>query len=91
MTLREEALELINRLPDKVMEDIVRVLKKKDNDPKTWETPEQQKEREARELAERREAFRWLEEMRKTKPLLIPENYEEVYADAMAEKFGLAK
>ena len=74
MTLREEALELINRLPDKVMEDIVRVLKKKDNDPKTWETPEQQKEREARELAERREAFRWLEEMRKTKPLLIPEN-----------------
>ena len=91
MTLREEALELINRLPDKVMEDIVRVLKKKDNDPKTWETPEQQKEREARELAERREAFRWLEEMRKTKPLLIPENYEEVYADAMAEKYGVAK
>ena len=91
MTPREEAYALLEKLPDKVMEDIVQTLKKKDDDPLTWETPEQQKEREARELEKRREALRWLEEMRKKKPLLIPENYEEVYADAMAEKYGLMK
>ncbi|MBQ7593768.1 MAG: hypothetical protein IJU48_05385 [Synergistaceae bacterium] len=91
MTLKEEAYALIDKLPDKVMEDVLRSLKEKDNDPRTWETPEQEKEREARELEERREAFRWMEEMRKKKPLLIPENYEEVYADVMAEKYGLVK
>ena len=91
MTLREEALELINKLPDKVMGDVVTLLKKKDADPITWETPEQEKEREARESKERWEAFLWLEHMRKTQPLIIPENYEEVYADAMAEKYGVAK
>ena len=91
MTLREEALELINRLPDKVMEDIVRVLKKKDNDPKTWETPEQEQKRKAREREESMQAFRELQEMIRTRPLQIPENYEEVYAEAMAEKYGVAK
>ena len=91
MTLKEEAIALINKLPDKVMGDIVSVLKKKDADPITWETPEQAKEREARELAERLEAFQWLEHMRKTQPLIIPENYEEVYAEGLAEKYGVAK
>ncbi|MBQ9573819.1 MAG: hypothetical protein IJR27_00885, partial [Synergistaceae bacterium] len=90
-TLKEEAYALIDKLPEKVMADVVQALKKTDNDPKTWETPEQEKEREARELAERWEAYLWMEEMRKKKPLLIPENYEEAYADALAEKYGLAK
>ncbi len=91
MTLKEEACALIEKLPDKVMADVLKGIKETADDPKTWETPEQQKEREARELAERREAFMWLEKMRKTKPLLIPENYEEVYAEGMAEKYGLVK
>ena len=91
MTPREEAYALIDKLPDKVMEDIVQVLKKKDNDPKTWETPEQEKARKAREREESMQAFRELEEMILTRPLQIPENYEEVYADALAEKYGVAK
>ena len=91
MTLKEEAYALIDKLPDKVMEDVLKSLKEKDNDPRTWETPEQEKEREEREQEERMEALRWLQEMRKKKPLLIPENYEEVYADVMAEKYGLVK
>ncbi|MBR1657921.1 MAG: hypothetical protein IJ697_05590 [Synergistaceae bacterium] len=91
MTLKEEAYALIDKLPEKVMADIVQALKKTDNDPLTWETPEQEAARKAREREEKMEALRWLQEMRKTKPLLIPENYEEVYADAMAEKYGLVK
>ena len=91
MTLKEEAYALIDKLPDKVMADIVNVLKKKDEDPKTWETPEQEKEREAREREESMNAFRELQEMIRTRPLRIPENYEEVYADVMAEKYGLVK
>ena len=91
MTPREEALELIGKLPDKVMGDIVNVLKKKDEDPKTWETPEEEAARKEKESKERWEAFLWLEHMRKTQPLQIPENYEEVYADALVEKYGVAK
>ena len=91
MTLKEEAHAFIDKLPDKVMEDIVQLLRKKDEDPITWETPEQEAARKAKELEERREAFRWLEYMRKNHPLQIPENYEEVYAEAIAEKYGMAK
>lgn len=91
MTQKEEVLELINKLPDKVMGDILQVLKKTDEDPKTWETPEQEAARKEKERVEKWEAFLWLEHMRKTNPLIIPENYEEVYADAMLEKYGLAK
>ena len=69
----------------------MQVLKKKDNDPKTWETPEQEKARKAREREESMQAFRELEEMIRTRPLQIPDNYEEVYADALAEKYGVAK
>ena len=91
MTLKEEAYALIDKLPDKVMGDILQVLKKKDEDPKTWETPEQEKARKAREREESIRAFRKLEEMIRTSPLQIPENYEEVYADALVEKYGVAK
>ena len=91
MTLKEEAYALIDKLPEKVMADIVQALKKTDNDPLTWETPEQEAARKAREREEKMEALRWMEEMRKKKPLLIPENYEEAYTDAIMEKFGLAK
>ncbi len=91
MTLKEEAYELINKLPDKVMADVVKSLKVKANDPRTWETPEQERDREARELEERRKAFRKLQEMIRTNPLRIPENYEEVYAEGMARKYGLVK
>ena len=91
MTLKEEAYAIIDKLPEKVMEEVVQSLKKTEENPLTWETPEQQKEREARELAEKREAFLWMEEMRKKRPLLIPENYEEAYTDAIMEKYGLAK
>ena len=91
MTLKEEAYALIDKLPEKVMADVVQALKKTDNDPITWETPEQEQARKAREREESMEAFRWMEEMKKKRPLLIPENYEEAYADALAEKYGLAK
>lgn len=45
MTLKEEAYAIIDRLPDKVMGDILRELKQKADDPRTWETPEQERER----------------------------------------------
>ena len=91
MTLKEEAYAIIDKLPDKVMEDVLKALKKTEANPRTWETPEQEQAREAKELEKRREAFRWLNEMIRTQPLQIPENYEEVYAEAMAEKYGVAK
>lgn len=91
MTLKEEAYAIIDKLPDKVMEDVLKALKKTEANPRTWETPEQEQAREAKELEERREALRWLKEMIRTQPLEIPENYEEVYAEAMAEKYGVAK
>ena len=91
MTLKEEAYALIDKLPEKVMADIVQALKKTDNDPLTWETPEQEAARKAREREESMQAFRELQEMIRTRPLQIPENYEEVYAEAMAEKYGVAK
>ena len=88
MTQREEAMALLGRLPDKVMGDILQVLRKKDEDPKTWETPEQEKARKEREREESMKAFRELEEMIRQHPWQVPENYEEVYADAMVEKYG---
>ena len=91
MTLKEEAYALIDKLPEKVMADIVQALKKTDNDPLTWETPEQEAARKAKEREESMQAFLWMEEMKKKKPLLIPENYEEAYTDAIVEKYGLAK
>lgn len=91
MTLKEEAYALIDKLPEKVMADVVKALRKTDDDPKTWETPEQEQARKARECEESMQAFRELQDMIRTSPLNIPENYEEVYADAMAEKYGLAK
>ena len=89
MTLKEEAYALIDKLPDKVMEDVLRSLKHKANDPRTWETPEQERARKAREREESMQAFRELQEMIRTRPLRIPENYEEEYADAMAKKYGM--
>ena len=98
MTLKEEAYAIIDKLPDKVMEDVLKALKKTEENPRTWETPEQEQAREAKELEERREAFLRLEEirkeiqaMRKKDPSLIPDDYEEAYADALAEKYGVAK
>ncbi|MBQ3395517.1 MAG: hypothetical protein IJG34_06140 [Synergistaceae bacterium] len=91
MTLKEEAYALIEKLPDKVMGDVLKGIKKTADDPKTWETPEQEQARLAREREESMQAFRELQEMIRTRPLRIPENYEEVYADAMAEKYGLVK
>ncbi len=91
MTLKEEAYALIEKLPDKVMADVLSTLKKTADDPKTWETPEEEQARLAREREDSMEAFRWMEEMRKKRPLLIPENYEEAYTDAIMEKYGLAK
>ena len=77
MTLKEEAYAIIDKLPDKVMGDVLKEIKKTADDPKTWETPEQEQARLAREREESMEAFRWMEEMRKKRPILIPENYEE--------------
>ena len=98
MTLKEEAYAIIDRLPEKVMGDVLQVLKKTDENPRTWETPEQEQAREAKELEEKWEAFLRLEEirkeiqaMRKKNPSLIPDDYEEAYADAIAEKYGVAK
>ncbi len=98
MTLKEEAYAIIDKLPDKVMADIVKGLKETADNPLTWETPEQEAARKAKELEERREALRWLQDMRekiremsKEDPTLIPDNYEEAYADALAEKYGVAK
>ena len=98
MTLKEEAYAIIDRLPEKVMGDVLQVLKKTDENPRTWETPEQEQAREAKELEEKWKAFLRLEEirkeiqaMRKKDPSLIPDDYEEAYADAIAEKYGVAK
>lgn len=98
MTLKEEAYAIIEKLPDKVMEDVLRELKETEENPLTWETPEQEAARKAKELEERREALRWLQDMRmkirdmrKENPALIPDDCEEAYADALAEKYGVAK
>ena len=91
MTLKEEAYAIIDKLPDKVMGDILKDLQRKADDPITWETPEQEAARKAKEREKSMQAFLWMEEMKKKSPLLIPENYEEAYADALAEKYGLAK
>ena len=91
MTLKEEAYAIIDKLPEKVMEEVVQSLKKTEENPLTWETPEQEQARLAKEREESMAAFRWMEEMRKKRPLLIPENYEEAYTDAIMEKYGLAK
>ena len=82
MTLKEEACSLINQLPDKVMEDIVRQLKRTMDSPSTWKTPEQERE-------ESMQAFRELQEMRRTAPLYIPEDYKAEYEAAIAEKYGI--
>lgn len=79
MTPREEAYSLIAKLPDKVMEDIVRELKRMFDSPLTWETPEQEK-------ARKMQAFQEMERMRKTCPLRIPEDYETEYEDVILEK-----
>ena len=98
MTLKEEAYAIIDKLPDKVMEDVLKALKKTEANPRTWETPEQEQAREAKELEERREALKWLQDMRmkiqdmrKENPELVPDDYKEAYADAIAEKYGVAK
>ena len=98
MTLKEEAYAIIDKLPDKVMGDILQVLKRTEENPRTWETPEQEQARKAKELEEKREALKWLQdmrmkiqEMRKKNPELVPDDYEEAYADAIAEKYGVAK
>ena len=83
MTLKEEAYAIIDKLPDKVMADIVRELQQKADDPRTWETPEQERERKMR-------AFQRMEEMRKTTPLRFPEDYEAEYEDALSEKYRSA-
>ena len=84
MTLKEEAYALIEKLPDKVMGDIVQMLKRTAESPFTWETPEQTRERKMK-------AFLEMEKMRKTMPLFIPEDYETEYETAMSEKYGLVK
>jgi len=83
MTLKEEAYAIIDKLPDKVMEDIVQMLKRTEENPRTWETPEQERERKMR-------AFQRMEELRKTNPLQIPEDYEAEYEDAVLEKYRKA-
>ena len=83
MTLKEEAYAIIDKLPDKVMGDILKELQRKADDPITWETPEQERERKMR-------AFQRMEELRKTNPLRIPEDYESEYADAVSEKYARA-
>ena len=52
MTLREEAIELINKLPDKVMGDIVQVLRNTADSKSTWETPEQTRKKKIDALAD---------------------------------------
>ena len=84
MTLKEEAYAIIDKLPDKVMGDIVQMLKRTAASPLTWETPEQTRERKMK-------AFLEMEKMRKTMPLFIPEDYEAEYEAAMSEKYGLVK
>lgn len=86
MTLKEEACSLINQLPDKCMEGIIRQLKRKMEDPWTWETPEQ-------ERARKMEALQGLQELRKQareyEAKYGPFDPEAARAEAMREKFGL--
>ena len=81
MTLKEEAYALIDKLPDKVMGDIVQTLKQIEASPFTWETPEE-------ERARKMQAFLELEEMRKKRPLGAPIDYKAEYEAAVLEKYG---
>lgn len=53
MTQREEAIALLEKLPDKVMGDILRHLKRIADDPRTLETPEQTRARKMRAFQKR--------------------------------------
>ena len=63
MTLKEEACALIEKLPDKVMADVLEGIRKTADDPKTWETPEQSRMKKIDALREiqllRRDARRF--------------------------------
>lgn len=63
MTLKEEAYAIIDKLPDKVMGDILQVLKRTEESPLTWETPEQSRMKKIDALREiqllRRDARRF--------------------------------
>ncbi|MBQ6972864.1 MAG: hypothetical protein IJP86_11000 [Synergistaceae bacterium] len=61
------------------------------DDPRTWETPEQERERKMRAFMELEEMRKEFQAMRKKDPSLIPDDYEEAYAEALEEKYGVAK
>lgn len=82
MTLKEEAYSLIDKMPDKVMEDVVRDLRNTINNPWTWETPEQSR-------ARKMQALRELQALREDARKLGSMDYATAREEAMFEKYGI--
>ena len=82
MTLKEEAYAIIDKLPEKVMGDIVQMLKTTAASKSTWETPEQTKRKKMEALS----ALQFLRhEARKLGSMECAAAREE----AMFEKYGI--
>ena len=82
MTLKEEAYALIEKLPDKVMGDVVQMLKRKAESPLTWKTPDQDRMRKM-------EALREIQELRRDARRFGSMDYATAREEAMFEKYGV--
>lgn len=82
MTLKEEAYALIEKLPDKVMGDIVQMLKRTVESPLTWETPEQSRMKKMEALLE-------IQQLRRDARRFGSMDYATAREEAMFEKYGV--
>ncbi|MBQ7221635.1 MAG: hypothetical protein IJS28_11725 [Synergistaceae bacterium] len=82
MTLKEEACEIINKLPDRVMGDILQMLRVTANSPSTWERPELARMR-------KKEALRDLQFLREDARRLGSMEFAAAREEAMFEKYGV--
>ena len=82
MTLKEEAYAIIDKLPEKVMSDVVQMLKRKAESPLTWKTPEQDRMRKM-------EALREIQELRRDAKRFGSMDYATAREEAMFEKYGV--
>ena len=82
MTLKEEAYALIDKLPDKVMGELVQRMKRMMDDPSTWKEPFQ-------EVYAKMDALRDLQILREDARRLGSMEAATARAEAIFEKYGV--
>ena len=82
MTLKEEAIDLINKLPDKVMGDIVQMLRVTAASKSTWEPPEVTRKKKMDALSD-------LQFLRHEARKLGSMEFAAAREEAMFEKYGI--